>query len=279
MKRRSFYDPLAEQEIHVNPAVEVALLILLGVLFAAYVAVLVYRITVPKLPFQAMVYTFASLSLVHAIYLLGWRRALAVFALTVGLSFGFEYVGVRTGLIFGRYVYTHVLGPEILGTVPLVIPLAYFMVIYPSAMVANLLTRGRPTGKHRTLAGILAAALLTAGVTTAWDLALDPVMVHDVRAWIWEEAGPYFGIPFHNFYGWVATTFTIALTWRLVERQIPMKPLGRAYRLFLLLPLAAYGGLGFGDLLIADPTGIRVIVPFAMGLPLFAAVLRLFGPE
>src|SRR5262245_22660589 len=75
MKRRTYYDPLVEQEIDVNPVVEAMLLVVLGILFAAYVAVLVYRITVPKLPFQAMVYTFASLSLVHAIYLLGWRRA------------------------------------------------------------------------------------------------------------------------------------------------------------------------------------------------------------
>ena len=41
-----------------------------------------------------------------------------------------------------------------------------------------------------------------------WDLVLDPAMAHEtlpVTFWVWNQTGPYFGMPVQNFVGWAGT--------------------------------------------------------------------------
>jgi uncharacterized membrane protein len=278
-KRRALYDKQLEHDIVIHETVEFVVIVALVALLLGFIAMVGIHLQAGHVPFGPMVYLMSSFTLLHCVYLTGWRRALCFFALTVVLSFAFEYAGVHTGAVFGSYRYTTDLGVEILGTVPVVILPAYFLVVYPGYLMGNLLTRGKPLGHHARLPAILWASLLTAAIATAWDLTLEPEMVHDAKAWIWEEGGPYFGIPFHNFIGWLVTTFTISLVYRLVEKRVPLHPLGRGRKRVVLLPLLGYAGLCVGDILMADPVGIRVIAPFAMGVPVVAAAMRLFEPE
>ena len=71
----------------------------------------------------------------------------------------------------------------------------------------------------------------------------------------------------------------VSLVYRFVEMRLPMKPLGRGHRTFILLPLLGYAALCVGDLFVGIPMGTRMIAPFAMGIPLAAALIRLFGPR
>lgn len=281
MKMKTYRDEHLEVDVEYNRTLEIVILIILGLMLAAHLTVIGYRMSVRQLPFQLMTYTFTTLILFHAGTMLGWRRALAFFGLTFVLSLAFEHVGVKTGFIFGHYHYTDVLDPKLLGTVPLVIPLAYFMVIYPSYMMANLIARSRVTGSPAGISGLLLISLLTALIMTAWDLVMDPVMVYDVKAWVWEEGGSYFGIPFRNFIGWVVTTFTVSVCYRWVERldRMPMRPFVRSSKTFLLLPLVGYTSLCVGTLWVGTPAETRVIAPFAMGIPLLAALMRLYKPR
>ena len=110
-----------------------------------------------------------------------------------------EFVGCRTGFPFGRYNYTDVLQPQI-GSVPLIIPLAWLMMMPPAWAVAELLV-----GTARPL-----LFAVTAGVAfTAWDLFLDPQMVH-WDFWRWKQPGRYFGIPLINFLGWLVVAAAIS---------------------------------------------------------------------
>jgi len=281
MKMLTHRDEHLDVDVEYNRTLEIVLLIILGLLLAAHLTVIGYRMTVQQLPFQLMTYTFTALILFHAGIMLGWRRALAFFGITFLISLAFEHVGVRTGLIFGHYHYTAVLDPKLFGTVPLVIPMAYFMVIYPSYMMANLIARSRPVGNPQGLSGLLLASLLTALIMTAWDLVMDPVMVYGVKAWVWEEGGAYFGIPFRNFIGWVVTTLTVSVAYRFVSRldRMPLRPFVRTSKTFLLLPLIGYASLCVGTLWVGMPAETRVIAPFAMGIPLLAALMRLYQPR
>src|SRR5919197_3832100 len=81
-------------------------------------------------------------SIFHAAYVLGWRLTLVFFGITVAVSWSYEHVGVETGLIYGAYHYTDALGLK-LGHVPIIIPIAWFMMIYPSYIIANLIRSGR----------------------------------------------------------------------------------------------------------------------------------------
>jgi putative membrane protein len=275
MRLNTHYDRHLERTIRVNPVMETLLIVAMGLLLAAHLGVLGFQITLGKLPFQAMTYTFSLLVLVHAVYLLGWRRALTFFGLTLVISFLMEYLGVKTGRIFGAYYYTDKLDPKLLGTVPVVIPLAYFMVLYPSRMLADLITWGKAAGLTKGFRWSLWTSMLAALAMTAWDLGMDPVMVQEVKAWVWTKPGPYFGIPIHNFIGWFATTFLIAVVSELLEHRLELKPLGRLHRGVIALPLVGYGMLCIGGPFVGVPTDTRLVLPFTMGIPLIAGLMRL----
>jgi putative membrane protein len=232
-------------------------------------------VTGERIPFRQLVPVFALFSLLHAVFMLGWRRAVAFFAVSNLLSLSSELAGVRTGLIFGRYVYTDALGPKFLGDVPVVIPLAWFMMIYPAYVIASLALDGQPTARIGRLGRLLFFALVAAMIMSAWDLTLDPYMVGVPKAWVWEDGGPYFDVPFHNYVGWVATTFLVFLVYGALERKLPLRPLGRIQRHVIALPLVTYAFMSVGDVVIGYPEATRLISPFAMGIGLAAAVTRL----
>jgi uncharacterized membrane protein len=144
--------------------------------------------------------TFAFL---HAGQREGWRRALRLLALVFGVSLLFESVGVATGWVYGPYHYTDKLGPQFLGLVPYLIPAAWFMMSYPSFVIADWLV----PSKWKRWQRLLSVAAVGGLVMTAWDLVMDPVMVAGGH-WVWDVQGAYFGIPLQNFSGWWLTVFT-----------------------------------------------------------------------
>jgi uncharacterized membrane protein len=227
----------------------------------------------------------AAFSIAHAWYSLGGRLTAAFFALSAVIAWAYEEVGVVTGLVFGAYHYTDYLGGK-LGSVPLLIPLAWFMMIYPSYVIANLVIEGRPLGTPAGLRGLVRLAAASAVVMTVWDLVIDPVLSGPApRAWVWETGGPYFGIPIQNYTGWLLTTFTVYIAYRWIEQrwavgpgrgwQEPISSLGRGAA---VLPVAAYGLMLAADLLSGvAPAGLAVIGPLVMGPPVIAATWRLEG--
>jgi putative membrane protein len=215
-------------------------------------------------------------SFFHATYTLGWRHNLTFFALSAVISWAFEQAGVATGLVYGAYHYTDALGPK-LGHVPFLIPIAWFMMIYPSYIIANLIAQGKPTGTRGSLGRVAWLAFLSGMVMTAWDLVVDPGLSGAVhRAWVWEISGPYFGVPTQNFVGWLLTTFTVYLCYRLLERRFSPHAAGPVTVVIAAMPVAAYGAMMLSNMVRSDPPALVVVAPFAMGLPLIAAIERLW---
>ncbi len=185
-----------------------------------YAAINVYSIVGQPLtriaPLVGLVFAF-----LHAGQREGWKRALLLLALVFGVSLLFESVGVATGLIYGPYHYTTKLGPRFLGLVPYIIPVAWFMMSYPSFVIADRLTSGRGFWGR-----LLAVAAVGGVVMTAWDVLMDPLMVR-AGHWVWDVQGPYFGIPLQNFWGWwltVAVTFALYL---LLRGKLAARPAAR----------------------------------------------------
>ena len=56
----------------------------------------------------------------HGYIAVGWRNIIAFSLITIVISFTSEAVGVATGLIFGAYHYTDLLGPKLLGVPPMI---------------------------------------------------------------------------------------------------------------------------------------------------------------
>jgi uncharacterized membrane protein len=160
-----------------------------------------------------LAFTFA---LLHGWQTLGWKHTVLLLALTFAISLLLESVGVATGWVYGPYHYTDKLGPKFLGLVPLLIPVAWFMMAYPSYVLARYLV---PSMKN-TWVWRVSVAALGAVIMTAWDLAMDPMMVHGGH-WVWEQKGAYFGIPLQNFWGWWLTIFVTFWLFLSISRLTP----------------------------------------------------------
>jgi putative membrane protein len=134
---------------------------------------------------------------------LGWRKTAIFFVVSYSLSLGFELFGTGTGWPFGNYAYTDFLGTKVLGRVPYTIPLSWFYMGLASYLLGALVTARLGVRRPEIWAVVLGAWFLT-----VWDLVLDPAMAHEslrVQFWVWEETGPYFGMPVKNFIGWSVT--------------------------------------------------------------------------
>jgi lycopene beta-cyclase len=136
--------------------------------------------------------------LVYALRRYG-ARAWLLFAVSFAFGVAIEVLGERTGFPFGAYTYLAP-GPALFG-VPLLVPIGWFAFTLVALAVA-------PAGRARYLAPL---------ALVAWDLGLDPLMV---REGFWAFAqGPYFGVPWSNFFGWYVSGWVlVALLLRLEPR-------------------------------------------------------------
>lgn len=203
---------------------------------------------------------------VHAAGRLGWRGMLLLLVLSAGISLAFESIGVATGLVYGPYHYTSKLGPRFLGLVPYLIPVAWFMMMYPSFLIASKL---RPARGQRA-AVLLAAAALGGLVMTAWDAVMDPMMVK-AGHWVWDVQGVYFGVPLQNYWGWWLTTFTVFAIFLLVFPRalaLTAPPTSQPVRSYDTLAVISYAITGASNAIAAWLMGLPG--PAAVGLGLMA---------
>lgn len=186
----------------------------------------------------------------------GARRVGRAILLLLPLAWLLEFVGSSTGLPFGHYQYTERLLPQV-GHVPLLIPLAWLMMLPCAWAVAEIIS-----GASRGWRFVVLSAL----VFTAWDLFLDPQMVL-WGFWVWEQPGGYFGIPWLNFGGWfVGAALFTWLASRLVRvHGLPIQPLLFVYTATWLLETA--GLFFFWEL--PGPATVGFLV---MGLFVFLAL-------
>ena len=210
---------------------------------------------------------FVLFSLAHCAVCEGVRRTAVFFGLSAVVSWLLEEIGVRSGLIYGPYHYSGMLGPK-LGHVPVIIPLAWFMMIYPAWMVARALLRGVET---RTVPGIAGLAVVAALVMTAWDTVMDPGM-SAAGNWVWEQGGPYFGVPLRNYAGWLLTTFLVYVGAGFLWRG---RGVGREVsRSFAALPVAIYAFEAINYMPPSRIAALQVVAVFAMGTPALVALLQ-----
>src|SRR5580698_7041026 len=134
----------------------------------------------PKIGHVGFTIVFVLFSLAHCAVLEGHKRTAYFFTVSAFISYVLEETGVRTGFIYGHYHYNNILGPK-LSYVPIIIPLAWFMMIYPSWRVAGVLARSINSD---SLLGRSTKALIAAMVMTAWDMVMDPGNTA-ACLWVW----------------------------------------------------------------------------------------------
>jgi putative membrane protein len=195
---------------------------------------------------------------------LGARRTLVTACLVIILGWAAEFLGSHTGIPFGRYEYTAKLQPQV-GEVPVIIPIAWLMMLPPAWAVASSVAPGS------RLRFVVTSAL----AFTAWDLFLDPQMV-SWGMWTWSTPAPatkplarahsYFGIPWSNYAGWWLVSALIS--WVAAPAELPREPLILIYGITWFLEL-------FGQFFFWRLRGPALAGGLGMGLCLLAAALSL----
>jgi len=224
--------------------------ILFGIWFA--VGMLVVGFGLPS-PFGAWAdlafIVFASVVLIlHAALRLPSTVLMAVFLLFVLISGGVEAYGAATGLLFGSYDYSGNFGLLLFGLLPVAIPLAWWVVVWP----LHLLVRSNWGGAAR----LFVVPFCTAGLAVWADLIIEPAATLVRGYWTWEGGGGYYGVPNSNFLWWFITSFVLSfLACLIVPRElfrgrallIPVGILTATLATFLLL--SAVNGKWFPTLL------------------------------
>ncbi|MBL8133997.1 MAG: carotenoid biosynthesis protein [Anaerolineae bacterium] len=244
---------------------------LIGVWSLIMVAVPILRWTVGEAVFPlditAGVVAQAAAALLALRRLWSRRQIVGILVVLFAGAWAVEYIGHTSGFPFGRYAYTDRLQPQF-GGVPLLIPLAWLMMLPPAWAVAHLLTGDRAGWRGR-------AAFIgwSALAFTAWDLFLDPQMV-GWGLWVWQEPGAFhfFGIPWSNYAGWLLAALVLTTAASLIApvRRLPVAPLLLIYGITWFLET-------FGLILFWNQPGPGIVGGMAMGAFLLAALRRAGG--
>ena len=118
----------------------------------------------------------------------------------VVVSFGIEWLGVRTGQIFGSYSYGQTLRPSI-GDVPISIGSAWFVMLIASTAVAQKIAPKSLVDGFRFKIVLLVALLMV-----CFDLLMESAAVK-LDYWTWLNDH----IPLRNYLAWFGLSFIFAM--------------------------------------------------------------------
>ncbi len=216
----------------------------------------------------------------YAYRTLGLQNLLVFLVPAIAISLGSELLGTGTGFPFGEYSYLSGLGYKIAGRVPFTIPLSWFYLGLSSYLLARSGLAPRPSeigskaANSSETGGVwlrqLGAIFLGSLLLTSWDFVLDPAMSQTAMPfWYWHQPGPFFGMPYQNFAGWLGTGIVFigiaALLWRgrvAIQHQDQ-----------LTLPLVIYlGNFGFA-MVMSMAAGFWVPILLGLLLGVVPAVL------
>lgn len=126
-----------------------------------------------------------------------WKQYAAWWVPAFIIGFVVEWIGVHTGMLFGSYHYTNVLGVQ-LAAIPLLIGCNWVVVLTGAISLALVLKTNR-----------WATAAIAATIATAYDWVLEPIAVR-LGYWQWHGGE----IPLYNYVSWWATGYLLAILWQ-----------------------------------------------------------------
>lgn len=185
---------------------------------------------------------------------LGWKTTTWSAIIVGTLMWLIEFIGSTSGIPFGKYSYTSLLQPQF-GHVPLLVPIAWFMMLPTAWTVAELLVGRRSIFGYVVVSGL---------AMTAWDLFLDPQMV-EWGFWEWQTEGGYFGIPWSNYLGWLLSAMLVTLLVRPYRFNMPRLQLLTIYGIVWFLQT-------FGQAFFWNQFGPALVGGLCMGALLWASV-------
>lgn len=228
------------------------------------------------LPYVAMPagLLFLVLVIFHAGKVMGWKPSFKMVAAGIVIAYGLEEFGVHTGLIYGRYYFTSMMGPK-LDVIPVALVCLWILLLYIAFTMTNLILDGSPIMTNFSVGRIVFGAAVGALLVTTIDLNADPFAASN-GWWVWVDGGPYFGVPIHNFVGWFFVAFVsyVVHGFQLKgERDVAfnLSLASKGVRILTIAPLLIYAVAVVAFLFINFNGQLGLITVYVMGLPLLFA--------
>jgi uncharacterized membrane protein len=167
-------------------------------------------------------------------YEFGGSTTILFLVISSVIGFGFEVLGTTTGFLFGKYYYSNLLGEQVLG-VPIVVPLAWFVITYITFSLAlpryppnEVNERGGANFSSSKIASFAPAIIISSFGTVAWDFMIDP-MFSNLKPpyWTWEispSTPQIYGVPLSNFVGWFVVALFVLTAFVLVLKIASKEP-------------------------------------------------------
>lgn len=215
------------------------------------------------------------LVILHAMKMLGLKPALRMVVVSIVIAYVLEEIGVHTGMIFGRYYFTPLMGPK-LDVIPIAIFCGWVALIYISWVVTNLLIDGSPLPTSHTTYMIIFKAIVGALVITTFDLVADPIGAKN-GWWVWLDGGAYFGVPIQNYVGWFIVAFVtyLVIGYQLKLKSAPPLELSSVgVRRLSIAPLVIYGLSGLAFMFINFDGKLGLISFYLFGIPFLVATWK-----
>ncbi len=224
-----------------------ALWAVIGIFFLYVCAAEIPNLISPTFSAITITVLLVAIAVLHGSISYRARDFAAFFLITFVISNVAENVSISTGVPFGHYYYSDILGPK-LFLVPLIIAPAYFAVGYLSWMLARVLLKGFEYRPQRR--DVILVPLVATFVMLPWDMSMDPGNSTINGSWVWLQGGGYFGVPFSNFVpGWFLTVFVFLQIFALYLSRFANAPLESGViepKSYWYQAVAAYGILAFG---------------------------------
>jgi uncharacterized membrane protein len=132
-----------------------------------------------------------------SVHRLGLARTRWAALIILPASAVLEYVGTKTGVPFGAYEYTENFGPRLLETLPIAIPLSWFVVVVGAYL---LFSQWLPMWSRWQL------SFLVGVFAMIFDWFMEP-FAYGVRVyWTWEAGS----VPLQNYATWLVTCMLLA---------------------------------------------------------------------
>ena len=138
------------------------------------------------------------------------RFLLIVSAICLG-GFLIEWMGIRTGIIFGNYQYGTGLGPKI-AQVPIVMGLNWFLLVYGATVISSKLLNKR-----------FLIAAMGASLMVVYDLFLEPSAMQ-YSFWNWDGDM----VPLRNYLTWWISAFVFIYFYLVTIKIQPKNPVAEA---------------------------------------------------
>lgn len=129
-------------------------------------------------------------------------------------SFIAEYIGVKTGILFGNYIYSDILIMQI-NNVPIAIGFAWISTLLTSLSITNKIKNNN----------LFILSLSNASLMTLFDFFLEPAAIK-LNYWQWAEGV----VPLFNYLTWFILSFIFSLiTIKYINKKENISELSHLY--------------------------------------------------